>query len=394
MTLQSIAVILAFPTTFYGLSMELLTSPSNLSYADKINKQFYKSISQYVTIPDRLSQTIGSDPYYQSLLADAIEEFKLRNPQLQTWSDLKLCRSELVTLDKIVIDITLQRMLMIIHALNILDRFKAIKVMPISVYVDPLAPGKYVCWDGQHTAVVLYIICKILGADISKCLVPVNIYQSSLKSEMRENFMVLNGDAKFPLDQIDKFHQMVFGVRTDNSTIPSWVLAEEKQQALESVGMFATNNKFGDTDEPGALSRLDELMDPRYNIDVTINFCKYFSAICKSSRPVQPKECWLFYDFFRQCQIEKITVDDHYINDIASSLKLAFNGDFDSIAMLARAKTAYRDYFESLHGSLLGIRYPEKSMGLTFLIKQISKYSNKPLPKGPQHWPVQSDFLF
>lgn len=371
-----------------------LVTAAPVFYADKINQQFYKNSSQYVNIPQRLKQTIGNSSFYQSVVTDSVDEFKRRNPNITMWSDLSLCNSVKTTLDKIVIDITLQRMLVLFHATGILDNFQQIRVMPISVYEDPAAPGQYVCWDGQHTAVVLYLIALAIKADISQCEIPVVVYQSHLKSEMRQNFMALNGDAKHPLDQIDKFHQMIFGVRTDGSQIPSWVLAEKKQQALEGAKMFATHSKFGDTDEPGALTRLDELMDIRYDLKITEQFCKYFVSICKSSRPVQPKECWLMYEFFRQCQIEKIRVDDDYIRDVANSLKIAFSGDFDPIALMAQAKSAYRDHYERVNGYALGIRYPEVPIGLTFLIKQIAKNFKGTMPKGPQHWPVQSTYLF
>lgn len=375
--------------------MQLMTSTTVPTfYADSVNQQFYKNASQYVGIPQRLKQTINGSSFYQSVVTDAVQEFTRRNPTITQWSDMTLCSAVTTTLDKIVIDITLQRMLVLFHATGILDNFHQIRVMPISVYEDPMAPGQYVCWDGQHTAVVLYMIAMALKADISKCEIPIVLYKSTLKSEMRMNFMVLNGEGKHPLDAIDKFHQMIFGVRTDGTKIPAWELAEKKQKALEGAKMFATHTKFGDTDEPGALTRLDELMDPRYDLVITEQFCKYFVAICKSNRPVQPKECWLMYEFFRQCQIEKITVDSAYINSVAKSLKTAFGGDFDPIALMSQAKVAYRDHYERVNGYAHGIRYPEVPLGLTFLIKQIGKNFNGTMPKGPQYWPVQSAYLF
>jgi hypothetical protein len=290
-------------------------------------------------------------------------------------------------------------MLNLLHATGIMDKFQQIRVMPISVYEDPLAPGKYVCWDGQHTAIVLYLIAvQTLGLDISKCEVPIVVYESSQKSEMRENFMELNGDAKMPLDLIDYFHQMVFGVRTDGSLNTAWMLVEEKQKALESAKMFATHSKFGDTDQPGALSRLDEIMDVKnYDLSITQNFCKYFVAVCKSSRPVQPKECWMLYEYFKLCQIEGIAVNDAYIRGVANSLKTAFNGDFNSIALASKAKASYQGWWintgKSINGTLQGITYPEYRLGITFLIKQIAKNFKGTVPTGNPLWPVPAKDL-
>lgn len=381
--------------------MQLMAAPVQqpLVYADTVNQQFYKSKSQYVDLATRLVNTVGNDTFRKSLIDSSIEEFTNRNPKVKTWADFKFCRSEKTTLDKIVIDITLQRMLNLLHATGIMDKFQQIRVMPISVYEDPLAPGKYVCWDGQHTAIVLYLIAvQTLGLDIAKCEVPIVVYESSQKSEMRENFMELNGDAKMPLDLIDYFHQMVFGVRTDNSKNPTWMLVEEKQKALESAKMFATHIKFGDGDQPGALSRLDELMDVKnYDLSITQQFCKYFVAVCKSSRPVQPKECWMLYEYFKLCQVEGIEVNDAYIRGVANSLKTAFNGDFNSIALAAKAKASYQGWWidtnRSMDGTLRGITYPEYRLGLTFLIKQIAKNFKGTVPTGNPLWPVPAKDL-
>jgi hypothetical protein len=383
------------------IQAQFLTAPTAApqSYADTINQQFYKSKSHYVSLDQRLVDTIGNDRYRKTVVSESVNEFLTRNPNFSTWSDFKFCRCEQTTLDKIVIDITLQRMLNIIHACGILDKFQQIRVMPISVYEDTLAPGKFVCWDGQHTAIVLLLIAAYaLKLDPAKCQVPIVVYESSQKAEMRENFMELNGDAKLPLDLIDYFHQMVFGVRTDKSKNSEWLIVESKQQALEKAGIFATHLKFGDTDQAGALSRLEELMDTKnYDLIITQQFCKYFTAVCGSSRPVQPKEVWMLYEYFRLCQKEGITVNDAYIAGVAKSLQFE-NGDFDPIKLANRAKTSYQQHWInnnlSIDGSLRGITYPERRLGLTFLIEQIKKNFSGTVPKGNPLWTVPSTDLF
>lgn len=380
--------------------MQLLAqSVTATTYADRVNTQFYKSKSHYVSLDKRLTETISNSSYYKSVVSSAVEEFLLRNPQFSTWNDFTFCRCEKTTLDKIVIDVTLQRMLNVMHACGILDKFQQIRVMPISVYEDPLAPGKYVCWDGQHTAIVLLLIAAYsLKLDISKCEIPIVVYSSSQKAEMRENFMELNGDAKLALDLIDYFHQMVFGVRTDGSKNPKWMLVEQKQQALEKAGIFATHSKFNDTDKPGALSRLDELMDTKnYDLSITQNFAKYFSAVCGSNRPVQPKEVWMLYEYFRLCQSEGILVDDNYIDGVAKSLQFD-NGDFNAIALANKAKASYQQWWVdnniSIDGSLRGITYPEYRMAMTFFVKQVAKRFKGRVPTGNPLWTVPAKDLF
>ena len=361
----------------------MTTQPALTSYADKINQQFSKQQSHYVNLKQRLRSVVDNETYLQSVLEDSIEDFKERNPQYTKWTDITLASAQTTTLDKIAIDTTLQRLLVFYWAMGILDQFWAIQAEPIRVYEDPACPGKYVCWDGQHTAIVLFIIASmVMNEDISKCEVPIVIYPSSQKDEMRRVFMAANGEGKRPLDAIDKYQQMVFGVRTDGSTIPNWTVAEQKQQWLESAKMFATHEKFNDTEKPGALTRMQELMDTRnYTPVITKYFTQYFTAVCRSNRPVQPKEAWMLYEYFKLCDADPaIDVTDKYIRDVAKALKVVGHGDFDSIDLWSRAKTSYQDYYRDAVRNgwdLLGIRYPEKPLGITFLIAQIAKLGVK-----------------
>lgn len=359
--------------------MNLLATTSNLTgYADQVNKQFYRAESHYVTLEDRLRSVTESSSYLTSIVSDAIDEFKERNPQFKTWEDIKpdIQRAIPVKLSDIVIDTTLQRLLMIMWVIHIVDNFDPFKVNPISVYEDPDLPGKYVCWDGQHTAVALYIIAALaLGQDLRDVEVYVGIHPSKSKAKMREVFMSKNGDGQLSIDAIDKFQQMVFGVRTDGATFESWVIAEQKQQYLEQAKMFATHSKFNDTDEPGALTRMAELMDTKnYGPEITQYFTKYFLGVCRSTRPVQPKESWMLYEFFRLAAADSnIKITDKYIRSVAKALKVVGVNDFDSQSLWSRARIACQRDWLKTHPDLLGIRYPEHALGLTFLLAQLKK---------------------
>lgn len=374
-----------------------------VNYADQVNAQFSKNKSQYVGLGKRLTDIIGNKSFNSAIVNDAVDEFKLRNPQFKKWEDLELCEPGETTLDKIDIDITLQRLLDLIHVCNIMDSFKQILVQPICVYKDPSRPGRYICWEGQHTSIVLYIIAAmVLGKDISKCKVPIIINPSSQKSEMRECFITMATPevGKKSIDPIDLFQQMVFGVRTDGTTNkPEWIAAEKKQQALENAKMFATNQKFGDTSMPGALSVLTELMNPIYEVEITEAFAKYFVNVCKSSRPVKPKESWMMYEYFRLCKVNDIELTDAYIRGVAKSLKSVTGSDFDADMLFGKAKESYQEWFRdnkpSQDGTLWGITYPEKRIGLTFLIAQISKNFKGTIPSySGALWRVPSKDLF
>jgi len=371
-----------------------------LLYADKVNSRFHKSQSHYVSLAERFRSSISEDEYWkESILEDALEDFSRNNPHIKQWNDIQLCSAETTTLDLVDIDITLQRIYDFVHGCNILSGFKQILVMPICVYQEPLRPGRYVCWDGQHTAIVLWIIAsKVLGLDVSKCKIPIVIYKSELKSEMRECFIALSGDAKRPLDHIDLVHQKIFGVRADNSLNPNWKIVEKKYRALESSKIFLTNKKFNDVDMPGAYSRLDEFIDETYDPIITEHFAKYFFKMCNSSRPVKPKESWIFYDFFRMCEKAKIDVTNEYIREIVRSLKIPLGGDFDADEFYDKAKRSYQEWWRANKpypdGTIMGISYQQEKIAMTFLFAQIRKNSNIKLPRYTPLWNVPVGDLF
>lgn len=369
-------------------------------YADKVNGQFHKSDSHYVNLSQRLSEAI-TETWQEDILEDSIDRFRDAYPNVTSWDDFDFCQAQSCSLDDIEIDVTMQRIYDFIHGCNILDRFRQLFVMPIRVYQDPSRPGKYICWDGQHTAIVLFIIAsRILSlTDTSKCQVPIVISKSNLKGEMRESFIIANTpDGHKDLDHIDIVHQKIFAVRADGNTRPDWVEIEKKQQAYEGAKMFLTHPKFGDNKQPGAQPRLDEFIDDSYSLAVNENFCRYFYKVCQSSRPVQPKESWMMYEYFKLCERNDIKVDNEYIKNVANSLRKAFNNNFDAGKLYERAKYSYQEWWRANKpvpdGTLLGITYSEKSIGMTFLLEQIAKnFSGSPRYKDP-HWPVPEKDLF
>lgn len=367
-------------------------------YADQVNARFKKTSSHYVTVKERINEQIKKNSYKQQSITGAVKEFQRRHPNTTSFLQLKLVRTIRVKMDEIDIDTTMQRMLNVGHVADILTKFKELMVMPISVYEDPSRPGRYICWDGQHTLVVLYLIAEALGCDISQCEVPVCIYESSLKSDMRINFIKLNGEAKDPLHPIDIMQQKVFGVRVDHSKDPDWVCVAQKQTWLETYKMFATHTKFGDTTMPGALTRVDELLNPKYSLDITEKFCKYFWAVCRSSRPVGGAEPRLLYEFFKLCNQQKIPVDDAYVKEIAASLKAVGDNDFDIETFWQQSKDSYANSWyaagKSTDGSLRGIKYDFEKVTLTFLLAQLKKNFAGQLPDYPPLWIVPNGDLF
>ena len=263
--------------------------------------------------------------------------------------------------------------------------------MPIQVYEDPDYPGKYIAWDGQHTALALFIIAtKVFGERAAKMIVPVAVYPTHEKLEIRRNFILLNGDAKQPLDFIDTWKQMIFGVRVDGADDTNWIKANQKQIHLAQAGLFATNSKFGDEDKAGAFTLLaDTLMTKNLNKAKDPQVTKYFAgywSMLNADRPVQPKEARQMYEYFDACYQQGIKVDIDYIRELVGFTKEYFDANFSETGSFwDKVKMSYTRWYEAAnpesyaeHG-LKGFT-TEWRCGGPFLIEQIKKSTNLKTP--------------
>lgn len=369
---------------------------SEKTYADRVNGQFKQCTSNFVSLQKRLIEALELNPVFNNMLDGAVDEFKRRNKSWKSFSDLSLCQAIPATLDKVLIDTTLQRPLNIRHIIKILSYFKQTMVMPIQVYEDESKPGYFIAWDGQHTAISLYIIAsKVFGERLAKISVPVVVYPTKEKLEIRRNFILLNGDAKEPLDFIDTYKQMVHGVRSDGATDETWVATELKQQYLESAGLFATNNKFGDEDQAGAFTLLaDTLMTKNLakakSPKVTEMFAKYWSYL-NQERAVQAKEARQLYEYFDACFNQEINVDDAYIRTLVDFTKEFFEADFSETGQFwDKVKDCYTNWYRTAnqhsddrneHGEVIVRGYTtEWRCGGPVLIAHLRKHTDLQTP--------------
>lgn len=365
--------------------------------AQLINERYLKSDSHFVSLQERLNDALKAAPVFVNMLTAMVDEYKRRHSKWAKFSDLKLCKAIQVSMDKILIDTTMQRSLNLRHVLNILQHFRSTMIMAIQVYEDEAKPGYYIAWDGQHTAISLYIILtKVFGEQAAKTLIPVVVYNVKHKLEIRRNFILLNGDAKEELDFIDKYIQMVFGVKVDKADDPEWVDTALKNDYLAAAGLFATHSKFGDEDQPGAFTLLaDTLMSKslktRKHPEVTRMFAQYWSYL-NQQRPVEPKEARQLYEYFNLCYEQGITVDDKYLLEFVSFTKDNFGADFSPTGPFwDKVKIAYEHWYRKVNAGSTDVNdqgevivrsfTTEMRTGLPFLIAQLTKSTKMATPK-------------
>jgi hypothetical protein len=311
------------------------------TYASLRNARFHNTQSHLVDLETRLNATIAALPAqaqrnWHASLAKAIKDFKRNHPGVKDFFDrhkFKLCLAQEINGADIMIDTTMQREPDLKWVLHIVANFRAFMAQPIQVFRT--ADGKWGAWDSQHTALALMLICKhVFGLELKDVRFPANIYDLTNRADLRQLFISLNttvgkNAGKKPLDIIDIFQQMVYGVGVDGATDPEWVDAWQKQQYVAAEGMFLTADKFNDTNQIGAISRLNELHAA--SVEVVRQFCVYGGFVVASQqRPINSKEIPIIIEFLNLCEQQDIKYTDEQIEDLAQHIMDLFDANFDA----------------------------------------------------------------
>jgi len=349
-------------------------------YCDTINSRYRNNANAFQNLKDRLNSTLASYPletqkYKRYMLTEAIKEFQRRFSSITKFKQLRLCKSQLVKLSDIRIDDTIQRKLDIDWVIKILSNFNEFQVQPVQVYHIKGTNNNllFASWDGQHTAIALYIVAVMILADSDEVEIPATIYEVSLKSEIRENFIKGNGpEGKKLLDKIDLYHQMIYGVRCDGSKNKLWVTAEQKQQYLEQNGLFVTAEKFGDTDQPGAISRINEIEN--LSTEATKELSMYLGLSAQDLRPVDPKEIYIMGNWFEMNRESRAEYTQEDIYKLYNVLHNKFRADFRAEA----TKGVNGPFWQLVEDSYLAYKQKEYDMMVHMWGKDAASLYYKP----------------
>jgi hypothetical protein len=377
------------------------------SYATSVNSRYSNTASHYVSLHQRLTDALNASPILKQMFQQVIAEFKRRNPHIKKFKDLKLVRAIPINIKDLIIDTTIQRPLDLTHVFEILNYFSEVMIQSLCVYQNDEKNKMYIIWDGQHTALVLYIlITYVFGESLDKIELPVNISSSKQKLEIRRNHILLNGSAKKSFEPIDYFQQHLYGVKVDGSKDPYWIDSAKINDLFEDAGIFATNKNFGDENEIGAHTLLagtiwNKHLDKRKPVEVTRMFCDYWKT-AGHKRHVDAKESRLLYEFFYICLKDKIKIDQQWISEFVAVSRNLFDLDWSENSLFwAKVSLAYDIWYEKTNPEAFkeyGVKgyVPEPRFGIPFLIEQLKKSSKIKTPKfiSSNGFYVKKDCLF
>ena len=320
--------------------------------ANYYNERFLKEGD--VSIPNRIESLLSFNPRratWENQLDVALNVWRNNNQRFVENPELffeELPEAVNCKLSDIHIDQTLQRYVYWGMEINILQGYESIKVQPIRVYKDK--NGKIICWDGQHTVIVLYlIITRILGLNPSEVNIPVVIAKGHQRADMRRASMGVNGDEVNIFNDFDRFEQYVYGVRKDGITIDSWLIAEQKQQYLEQNGLFLSDDRMFSNDIPGALTRTNEIMNLNFDPIITKYFAQWCYCLNGSNRRFDGIEVALMYRFFDLCERSGMSVSLQYIQSVADACRGVLGDDFNGLQFWAKAKLSLENHIRRVY---------------------------------------------
>jgi len=364
---------------------ETSMATANQTYAAQRNARYSNTSSNLVDLVKRYNDTVNSLPVqarrnHQAALAKALKQFRANHPGLVNFKDRKkfrMCKSLSGRLADIQIDTTMQREPNLKWIVTIIANFRAYQAQPIQVYEIGSA-GKFGAWDGQHTSLALYLIgTQGLGIPFDEIEVPVNIYDIRSRGELRSNFINSNttvgkNAGKKPLDLIDIMMQMIFGVEVDGVTEQTWVDAHAKWKHIAAAGMFLTADKFGDAEQVGAISRLNEIYDERTSVETVRQFAVYGRYIVDSQqRFINTKEIPIIIELLNLCAQQDITWSDTDIEDLAQHCIDLFEANFD----------ARGPYWDQVHQANLNA-YNKANQGMPKHMWPEAPRNSKNVPQG------------
>jgi hypothetical protein len=346
-----------------------------LTYAQTQNKKYESVIDDYVNIPDRVNALIAKRPELLAIFKELAQEFLDRFP-FKTYDEMT---KSMVGLGKqgyepildTDINITMQRDADSDWLAKLMGNFDPILVNAIRAYRDPArtdgGASRLIAWDGQHTVILLYLIAVYgFGCDPKDVKVPVSEYPGHDRASIRRQFVYYNsGMGSKKLGAIDMYMQYVYGYNHDGAREEMHIRCHEIQALAEKYGLFLTDEeKFGNQNEDGAVSRLSEIMSDSYSVAVIDKVFYYHTAAKKKeskARPMYALEMDNLSHYFKACEDQSIMIDYAYIDGMVDVLsKVTDNTWHVGSKKHKMVITAYGNWFKAAQakGTILSDEKP------------------------------------
>jgi hypothetical protein len=136
--------------------------------------------------------------------------------------------------------------------------------------------------------------------------------------------------------------------------------------------LFFTKKETGDADQPGAISRMQEVQ--KLTVEAFGWLCEYLVAVGCHSRAVEEKEMVMMSYFFDRCRAANIVVTKQFIQDIATVTNRHWKSDFSPTSKFWQRAAMGYSVWHSQHVTGVTPRFNKEPIhGYPFLVEQFKK---------------------
>ena len=111
------------------------------------------------------------------------------------------------------------------------------------------------------------------------------------------------------------------------------------------------------------------------------------NALGCNNRPIDAKETWIWIWYFHWCEMNSITVDQQYLDDLSDCINDIYQDDYHANRLVDRAKHSYEEWLKKnniySYGTLTGTQWRQDSRKygtLAYLIEMLKTYGNFAVP--------------
>jgi hypothetical protein len=123
-----------------------------------------------------------------------------------------------------------------------------------------------------------------------------------------------------------------------------------------------TDKKFGDADQIGAISRVQDIVDRKLTPEVVRQFCVYARTVLDiTPRAINTKEAPIILGFLKMAASDDVNYSDEEIRSLAMLCYDLFYADFDEGGdYWAKLETAYVNWWEQFYENVDESVRPER----------------------------------
>jgi len=320
-----------------------------------------KGVHNEISFADRVKE-LEKDPRFAPLVRKIQKKFagklKMSDRPNFNW----------VPISQVVIDLDIQRDIIMEHLFEILEDFHPWRISPVFAVKDP-GVEKYHACDGQHnTTAQMVLYAAQIWADMTgeEIMVPVWFVETSDRSFARDLFTFVNGKGRRNVDDYTMIRNDLYKIRIDGKTEdddPAAWANHIKVKAIEKNNCTLT--KKGDKDNEGLAGSTTHIAAVNTRSEKVLDHITAEHDLYFPEEPIHNTEYGFYESFYKEFIETKVYKNRNdpgfreFMDEIMGTLRKGF---FTIKNLSNQTGKAWDSHYKSKHGSLADVPSPPFSV--------------------------------